>query len=155
MRKRGVSAPSAARAPTRPACGAKSASSSRRCARGIRAWRNRWPPPSATSTLTRSSTPRWRRRAPTCPPRSRPDARSLARLLRHVPRRPHQGRPAMEKDPREQQRTDAERIPDERPGRLDDDVERLEDVDVGDADDDFDVDDDIDDDPGDDELEEV
>ena len=61
----------------------------------------------------------------------------------------------MAKDPREQQGTDAERIPDERPGQRDADVERLEDVDVDDADDDFDLDDDIDDDLDDDQLEEV
>jgi RNA polymerase primary sigma factor len=62
----------------------------------------------------------------------------------------------MERDPREQQRTDAERIPDKRPGQLDPDVERLEDVDVDDADDDFDLDDDdIDDELDDDQLEEL
>ena len=59
----------------------------------------------------------------------------------------------MAKDPRDQQRTDAERIPDERPGQLDADVEQLEDADRDDADDDFDLDDD--DDLDDDELEEV
>src|SRR5262245_13999430 len=148
MRRRGVSPPSAARARTRPACGARSASSSRRCARGIRAWRNRLPPPSATSTLIRSSTPPWRRRAPTCPPRSRPDAALIGAPLATRPATFASRRPVMERDPREQQGTDAERIPDERPRQRDADVERLdierlEDVDVDDADDDFDLDDDI------------
>jgi hypothetical protein len=59
----------------------------------------------------------------------------------------------MAKDPREEQRPDAERIPDDRPGRLDTDVDRVEDVD----DDDLDLDDeDLDDDDEEDEdLEEV
>jgi hypothetical protein len=64
----------------------------------------------------------------------------------------------MAKDPREQQGTDAERIPDERPGQLDADVERLEDADRNDADDDVDLDDDDvddDDDLDDDEFEAV
>lgn len=62
----------------------------------------------------------------------------------------------MAKDPREEQRTDAERIPDDRPGRLDTDVDRIEDVDIED-DDDLDLDDDeVDEDDLDDEdLEEV
>ena len=57
----------------------------------------------------------------------------------------------MERDPREQQRSDAERRPDERPGQLDPEVERLY------ADDDFDLDDDDSDDEAldDDDLEEV
>jgi hypothetical protein len=59
----------------------------------------------------------------------------------------------MAKDPREQQHPDAERIPDDRPGRLDTDVDRVEEVD----DDDVDLDDeDLDeDDPDDEDLEEV
>jgi len=61
----------------------------------------------------------------------------------------------MAKDPREQQGTDAERIPDDRPGRLDTDVDRVENAEVDD--DDLDLDDEeVDDDDLDDEdLEEV
>jgi len=62
----------------------------------------------------------------------------------------------MAKDPREQQ-PDAERIPDDRPGRLDTDAERIQDIDVDD--DDLDLDDDEledgDDDLDDEDLEEV
>jgi hypothetical protein len=47
----------------------------------------------------------------------------------------------MARDPREQQRSDAERIPDDGPGRPDADMERLEDVGLDEADDDLDFDD--------------
>lgn len=56
----------------------------------------------------------------------------------------------MAKDPREQQRTDAERIPDERPGRLDADEVELDDDNL-DLDDEELDDDDLDD----EDLEEV
>jgi len=61
----------------------------------------------------------------------------------------------MAKDPREQQGTDAERIPDDRPGRQDADTDRIEKADLDD--DDLDLDDeDLDEDDLDDEdLEEV
>jgi len=61
----------------------------------------------------------------------------------------------MAKDPREQQRTDAEPIPDDRPGRLDTDVDRIEDIDIDDDDLDLDDDDVDEDDLDDEDLEEV
>jgi len=63
----------------------------------------------------------------------------------------------MAKDPREQPRTDAERIPDDGPGRLDTDVDRVEDVEVDETDDDLELDaEDLDADEDDDkDLEEV
>ncbi len=65
----------------------------------------------------------------------------------------------MAKDPREQPRTDAERIPDDGPDRVDADVDRLEDVELDEADDDLDFDDDEldddEDDRDDEDLEEV
>ncbi len=61
----------------------------------------------------------------------------------------------MAKDPREQQSPDAERIPDDRPGRLDTDVDRAEDVDIDDDDLDLDDEDLDDDDEEDEDLEEV
>ena len=61
----------------------------------------------------------------------------------------------MAKDPREQQRTDPERVPDDRPGRLDTDVDRIEDVDIDDDDLDLDDDDVEEDDLDDEDLEEV
>jgi hypothetical protein len=47
----------------------------------------------------------------------------------------------MAKDPREQPRTGADRIPDDPPGRLDGDVDRIEDIEVDD-DDELELDDD-------------
>ena len=61
----------------------------------------------------------------------------------------------MAKDPREQQHTDAERIPDERPGQLDTDADRVEDVEIDDDDLDLDDDDVDDDDVDDEDLEEA
>jgi hypothetical protein len=59
----------------------------------------------------------------------------------------------MAKDPREQQRTDAERIPDERPGPLD--ADEFEPVEIEEGDDLEPENDDVDDDDLDEDLEEV
>lgn len=61
----------------------------------------------------------------------------------------------MAKDPREEERTDAERIPDDRPGRLDAEVDRMEDVELDDDDLELDDEDLEEEDADDDDLEEV